>query len=175
MALPALTLVIGGAASGKSAEAEALVRRQPGARVYIASAEAHDDEMRAKIAAHRAARSGDGWRTVEAPLDVAGAVAALREGEVALFDCATFWLTNQMLGGHDWADEAERLLAALREAKAPVVVVSNETGQGIVPETRLGRQFRQAQGELNQRIAAQAGLVIAVMAGLPLVLKGVRP
>lgn len=172
MALPALTLVIGGAASGKSAEAEALVRRQPGDRVYIASAEAHDDEMRAKIDAHRAARAGDGWRTVEAPLDVAGAVAALREGEVALFDCATFWLSNLLLAERDWENEANRLLAALSAARAPVVMVSNETGQGIVPGTRLGRQFRQAQGELNQRLAAASGLVIAVMAGLPMVLKG---
>ncbi|MFO7921314.1 bifunctional adenosylcobinamide kinase/adenosylcobinamide-phosphate guanylyltransferase [Rhodobacteraceae bacterium W635] len=175
MTLPPLTLVIGGAASGKSAHAEALVCNQPGDRVYIASAEAHDDEMRAKIDAHQAKRAGDGWRTVEAPLDVVGAVAALREGEVALFDCATFWLSNLLLAARDWQVEADRLLASLSSARAPVVVVSNETGQGIVPENKLARRFRQAQGEVNQRLAAEAGLVIAVMAGLPLVLKGVRP
>lgn len=175
MTLPPLTLVIGGAASGKSAHAEELVRAQPGQRVYIASAQAFDDEMRAKIAAHRATRAGDGWRTVEVPYDVASAVEALHEGEVALFDCATFWLSNLMLAERDWQGEADRLLAALATCRAPVVVVSNETGQGIVPENKLARAFRQAQGELNQRLAAAAGLVIAVMAGLPMVLKSERP
>jgi len=175
MTLPPLTLVIGGAASGKSAHAEILVCNQPGNRVYIASAEAHDEEMRAKIDAHRATRAGDGWRTVEAPLDVASAVAALREGEVALFGCATVGLSNLLLAARDWQVDADRLLASPSTARAPVVVVSNETGQGIVPENKLARRFRQAQGELNQRLATEADLVIAVMAGLPLVLKGDRP
>ena len=175
MPLPRLTLVIGGAASGKSAQAEALVRGAGGDRVYIATAQAFDDEMRAKIARHRDMRAGDGWRTVEAPFDAVAAVAALREGEAALFDCATFWLSNLMLAERDWRAEAERLVAALGAARAPVVMVTNETGQGIVPDNALARAFRQAQGELNQRLAAEARLVMAVMAGLPLVLKGAYP
>jgi len=175
MALPGLTLVIGGAASGKSAQAEALVRAVSGTRVYIATAQAFDDEMRAKIAAHQTLRAGDGWRTVEAPFDVAAAIRALAPSEVALLDCATFWLSNQMLADRDWRTEADQLIDALKRSRAPVVVVSNETGQGIVPENALARAFRQAQGELNQNLAAEAELVMAVMAGLPLVLKGEAP
>ena len=175
MSLPGLTLVIGGAASGKSAQAEALVRGQAGQRVYIATAQAFDDEMRAKIAAHQDMRAGDGWRTIEAPFDVAGALAGLGAGDVVLLDCATFWLTNLLLAERDWQEEAEALLAALLACPAPVVVVSNETGQGIVPENALARKFREAQGRLNQKLAAKAGLVVAVMAGLPLILKGEAP
>ncbi|WP_071673893.1 bifunctional adenosylcobinamide kinase/adenosylcobinamide-phosphate guanylyltransferase [Nioella nitratireducens] len=172
MADPSLTLVIGGAASGKSAHAEAQVRAMPGARVYIATAQAYDDEMRAKIARHQADRAAHGWRTVEAPLDVAGALTGARAGEVVLLDCATFWLSNLLLAERDWRTEAAALLTALETCAAPVVVVSNETGQGIVPENALARRFRQAQGELNQMLAARADRVIAVIAGLPLVLKG---
>jgi adenosylcobinamide kinase/adenosylcobinamide-phosphate guanylyltransferase len=175
MSLPGLTLVIGGAASGKSAHAEALVRDQGGQRVYIATAQAFDDEMRAKIAAHQKMRAGDGWRTVEAPFDIVGALSGLGSGDVVLLDCATFWLTNLLLAERDWQAEADALIAALKACPAPVVVVSNETGQGIVPENALARRFREAQGQLNQRLAAEAGLVVAVMAGLPLVLKGVTP
>ena len=175
MSLPRLTLVIGGAASGKSAHAEALVRDHGGQRVYVATAQAFDDEMRAKIAAHQEMRAGDGWHTVEAPFDVVGALSGLGSGDVVLLDCATFWLTNLLLAERDWQEEAEALLAALLACPAPVVVVSNETGQGIVPENALARRFREAQGRLNQRLAAEAGLVVAVMAGLPLVLKRVAP
>lgn len=172
MSLPGLTLVIGGAASGKSAQAEALVRAEPGARVYIATAQAFDDEMRARIAAHRDMRAGDGWRTIEAPLDVPGTLEGIGAGDVVLLDCASLWLSNVMLAERDWQAEAEGLIAALLACAAPVVVVSNETGQGIVPENALARAFREAQGRLNQRLAAEAGLVMAVIAGLPLVLKG---
>ncbi|MGI3186151.1 bifunctional adenosylcobinamide kinase/adenosylcobinamide-phosphate guanylyltransferase [Nioella aestuarii] len=175
MSLPGLTLVIGGAASGKSAQAEALVRQQAGQRVYIATAQAFDDEMRAKIAAHQKMRAGDGWRTIEAPFDVVGALSGLGSGDVVLLDCATFWLTNMMLAERDWQEEADQLIAAMLTCPAKVVVVSNETGQGIVPENALARAFREAQGRLNQRLAEKAGLVMAVMAGLPLVLKGEAP
>ena len=175
MALPALSLVLGGAASGKSAYAEGLVRAAPGARVYIATAEGFDDEMRAKIAAHRAARAQGGWRTVEAPLDLAGALAGITVEDVVLLDCATLWLSNVMLAGQDWRDAAKGLMAALAACPAPVVMVSNETGQGVVPENKLARGFRAAQGQLNQQLAAEAGFVAVVMAGLPLVLKGTAP
>lgn len=173
MTLPALSLVLGGAASGKSAYAEGLVRGGSGARVYIATAEGFDDEMRAKIAAHRAARAEDGWRTVEAPLDLRGALGGMTAGDTVLLDCATLWLSNVMLAGRDWQAEAAGLMAALAACPAHVVVVSNETGQGVVPENRLAREFRAAQGRLNQQLATEAGFVALVVAGLPLVLKGV--
>jgi adenosylcobinamide kinase / adenosylcobinamide-phosphate guanylyltransferase len=166
-------MVIGGAASGKSALAERLVIETCLSRVYLATAQAWDDEMRARIAAHRDRR--DGWTTVEAPRDVAGALGGVAAGSVVLLDCATLWLTNVMLGGGDVAAEEAGLLAALRACAAPVVVVTNEVGLSIVPENALARAFREAQGQLNQRLAAQAGLVVAVWAGLPLVLKGASP
>jgi adenosylcobinamide kinase / adenosylcobinamide-phosphate guanylyltransferase len=175
MALPALSLVLGGAASGKSAYAEALVLAAPGSRVYIATAQGFDEEMRAKIAAHKAARAGDGWRTVEAPVDPAAALAGIGAAEIVLLDCATLWLSNVMLAGRVWQDEATALIAVLAACPAPVVVVSNETGHGVVPENQLARRFRAAQGGLNQQLAAEAGFVAVVMAGLPIVLKGTAP
>lgn len=170
ISLPPLTLVTGGAASGKSKLAEAHVLGSGLAPVYIATAQAWDDEMRAKIARHRARRSG--WRDIEAPIDLPAALATLRAGEAALVDCLTLWLTNVMLAEADLDAEEARLVAALAGCPAPVVCVTNEVGQGIVPDSALGRRFREAQGRLNQRIAAQAGSVVAVMSGLPLVLKG---
>ncbi len=168
--LPPLTLVIGGAASGKSALAEARVLGSGLTPVYVATAQGWDDEMRAKIARHRARRSG--WREIEAPMDLPAALATLRVGEAALVDCLTLWLTNVLLAETDLAEAEDALVAALAASLAPMVCVTNEVGQGIVPDTPLGRRFREAQGRLNQRIAAQADSVVAVMAGLPLVLKG---
>ena len=98
-----------------------------------------------------------------------------RRGSVVLLDCATLWLTNVMLGGGDVSAEAAALVAALRASAAPVVVVTNEVGLSIVPDNALARAFRDAQGRLNQRLATEAGLVVAVWAGLPLVLKGPSP
>jgi adenosylcobinamide kinase/adenosylcobinamide-phosphate guanylyltransferase len=165
--------VIGGARSGKSRLAEGLVAATARPRTYIATAQAWDDEMRARIAAHRDGRAG--WRTVEEPHDLPAALAALPAGGVALVDCATLWLTNRMLADADMAAEEAALLAALAACPCPVVVVTNEVGLSIVPDNALARAFRDAQGRLNQRMAAQAGLVVAVWAGLPLVLKGALP
>jgi adenosylcobinamide kinase/adenosylcobinamide-phosphate guanylyltransferase len=172
--LPALSLVIGGARSGKSTFAEGLVTATPRPRRYIATAEAWDDEMRDRIARHRQDRGAD-WLTVEAPLDLAAALATAEPGEVVLVDCATLWLTNHMLADHDLNAKTGELLTALASCAAPVVMVSNETGWGIVPENALARRFRDEQGRLNQRLAAQAGLVVTVIAGLPMVLKGQLP
>jgi adenosylcobinamide kinase / adenosylcobinamide-phosphate guanylyltransferase len=172
--LPALSLVIGGARSGKSTFAEGLVTATPRPRRYIATAEPHDDEMRDRIARHRQDRGAD-WLTVEAPLDLAAALAKAGPGEVVLVDCATLWLTNHMLADHDLNAKTGELLTALASCAAPVVIVSNETGWGIVPENALARRFRDEQGRLNQRLAAQAGLVVTVIAGLPMVLKGQLP
>ena len=172
--LPRLTLVIGGARSGKSAFAEGLVTGTGRPRRYIATAEAWDDEMRARIAQHQSDRGGD-WTTVEAPLDLSGALQSARQDEVVLIDCATLWLTNHLLADHDLPTEAARLIDALAACPAPVVIVSNETGWGIVPENALARRFRDEQGRLNQRIAALADLVVTVIAGLPMVLRGRLP
>lgn len=172
--LPPLTLVVGGARSGKSAFAESLVTASARPRRYIATAEAWDDEMRDRIVRHRSDR-GTGWITVEAPLALAAALAGARPDEAVLVDCATLWLTNHLLADHDLGDETARLLAALAACAAPVVIVSNETGWGIVPENALARRFRDEQGRLNQRLAAASGLVVAVIAGLPMVLKGQLP
>jgi adenosylcobinamide kinase / adenosylcobinamide-phosphate guanylyltransferase len=172
--LPKLTLVMGGAASGKTAWAEALVLQSGKAPVYLATAQAWDAEMTAKIVRHRAIRGGL-WHTVEAPLDLTPALQAATADQAVLLDCATLWLSNHLLAGHDLAAQGQALQGALAHCAAPVVVVSNEVGAGIVPENALARQFRQAQGELNQTLAARAGLVVAVMAGLPLLLKGQMP
>lgn len=172
--LPHLTLVIGGARSGKSAFAERLVVASTRPRRYIATAEAWDDEMRARIAQHQRDRGGD-WTTVEAPLDLPAALALVPPTEVVLIDCATLWLTNHLLADHDLDAETARLVTALAACPAPVLIVSNETGWGIVPDNALARRFRDAQGRLNQRLAAEAALVVTVIAGLPLVLKGRLP
>jgi adenosylcobinamide kinase/adenosylcobinamide-phosphate guanylyltransferase len=172
--LPSLSLVVGGARSGKSRLAEGLVRHSGRARHYIATAQAWDDEMRARIAAHQDDRGAD-WITHEAPRDVSGVLAGVPADHVVLLDCATLWLTNVMLAEADVAQECAGLLAAFAACKAPVVVVSNEVGCGIVPDNALARAFRDHQGRLNQQIAAAAGLVVGVMAGLPMVLKGQLP
>lgn len=173
--LPPLALVLGGAASGKSAYAEGLVRAASPARVYLATAEAYDGEMRAKIARHRDMRAADGWMTIEAPLDVVPALIASTPDQAVLLDCATLWLSNHLLAESDVDVTTTALMAALAACAAPVVVVSNEVGLSVVPDNALARCFQQAQGALNQRLATEAGLVVLVTAGLPLALKGTLP
>jgi len=163
-----LTLVLGGARSGKSRFAEGLVTRAPPPWTYIATAQAFDDEMRARIAAHRDGRL-PGWRTVEAPMDLAG---ALRDAPgPVLVDCLTLWLSNLMLAESDLAAATAGLTAALDRA-APTVLVSNEVGLGIVPDNALARRFRDAAGILHQQLAARASCVVFTVAGLPLFVKG---
>ena len=158
--------MLGGARSGKSTLAERLVRGMGGQPTYIATAAAGDDEMRERIAQHREQRGG-GWRTVEEPLALAPAIRAA-DGPV-LVDCLTLWLSNLMFAGRDLAAETAGLLDAL--APGPVVLVSNEVGMGLVPDTPLGRRFRDAQGRLNQAVAAAVPRVLFVAAGLPITLK----
>jgi adenosylcobinamide kinase/adenosylcobinamide-phosphate guanylyltransferase len=166
--LPRLTLVLGGARSGKSRHAEELLAVAPPPWTYVATAEAFDDEMRERIAHHRGRRD-ERWRTLEAPLELAGTIRELTGP--ALIDCLTLWLSNVMLAGRDVANEKKLLLTALASARGPIVVVSNEVGLGLVPETPLGRAFRDAQGRLNQKVAAAADRVLFMAAGLPLSLK----
>lgn len=172
--LPGLTLVLGGANSGKSAFAEALVTATGRPKHYVATAQAFDAEMTSKIAAHKAARGPD-WTTHEAPLEVGPALRAPKAGEIMLLDCATLWLSNQLLAEHDLAEASETLLTGISGCPCPLVVVSNEVGQGVVPEYQLGRRFRSAQGYLNQALAGRSDLCVFVLAGLPLVLKGTLP
>ncbi|KAA2211815.1 bifunctional adenosylcobinamide kinase/adenosylcobinamide-phosphate guanylyltransferase [Teichococcus oryzae] len=164
------TLVLGGARSGKSRHAEALIARHPAPWAYIATAEAWDDEMRARIAEHRARRGAE-WTTIDAPLDLPAALAEAGARPV-LVDCLTLWLTNLMLGEHDIAAAGAGLRAALAGRAAPTVLVANEVGLGIVPENALARRFRDLAGGLNQDLAARAASVHFIAAGLPLVLKG---
>ena len=167
---PRVTLVLGGARSGKSRRAEALVERWPEPWRYVATAEAFDGEMAERISRHRA-RRGPGWRTVEAPRDLAGALRGAAPGMPVLVDCLTLWLSNLLLAEADPEPAADALEGALREARGPVVLVSNEVGSGIVPENALARRFRDAQGRLNQRVAALADRAELVVAGLPVRLK----
>jgi adenosylcobinamide kinase/adenosylcobinamide-phosphate guanylyltransferase len=169
---PQLSVVLGGARSGKSRFAEGLARASGLSRTYIATAEIWDSEMRSRITQHIADR-GEDWTTVEAPLDLTGAIAGAQG--VILIDCATLWLTNQMLADADLGVVSAELLHSLATSSHPVIIVTNEVGAGIVPDNALARRFRDAQGRLNQQLAAQAHLVVAVMAGLPLVLKGALP
>jgi adenosylcobinamide kinase/adenosylcobinamide-phosphate guanylyltransferase len=175
--LPPLTLVLGGARSGKSRFAEALVEGAAACGTYCATAEAGDDEMTARIAAHRARRESGGrgafWQTIEAPLALADAIAANAAPERPLLvDCLTLWLSNLMQAEAAIDEAFATLRMALRDAAGPVVMVANEVGLGLVPETPLGRRFRDAAGRLNQELAALADRVVFVAAGLPLVLKG---
>jgi adenosylcobinamide kinase/adenosylcobinamide-phosphate guanylyltransferase len=170
--LPPLSFVTGGARSGKSALAERLALLGPAPHVYVATAEAGDAEMRARIARHRADRRGR-FATREAPHDLAGGIADA--AGTLLVDCATLWLSNRLLAGADLEAEAAALLAAIAACPARVIVVSNEVGAGIVPDNPLARAFRDAQGRLNQRLAAASGLAVLVVAGLPVVLRGRLP
>ncbi len=161
--------MLGGARSGKSARAEALVTAQPPPWLYLATAQALDDEMRARIADHRA-RRGNNWRTVEVPLDLPDALADAGRMPV-LVDCLTLWLSNLMLGGHDVAAATDALEVALDARAAPTVLVANEVGLGIVPDNALARAFRDRAGRLNQRLALRAERVLFMVAGLPLEVK----
>lgn len=167
---PSLALVLGGARSGKSAFAERLAESHAGPLLYIATAEAGDAEMAARIAAHRARRGGR-WQAVEAPQALPATLGALPPCGAVLVDCLTLWLSNLLLAGADLDDAGDHLLRSLDARLAPTIVVANEVGLGIVPDNALARRFRDAAGRLNQRVAAAADAVHLVAAGLPLTLK----
>lgn len=169
-ALPKVTLVLGGVRSGKSSFAQSLIERAGGG-LYLATAEAGDAEMAARIEAHRK-RRGQGWDTLEEPLELAAVLEKHAEpARPILVDCLTLWLSNVMQAGRDAEAESEKLVKALPGLGGAVVFVSNEVGLGIVPENELARAFRDRAGLLNQRLAAAADLVVFMAAGLPLVLK----
>ncbi len=171
---PPLSLITGGARSGKSAYGEALIAAHPvsaGSRpLYLATAESGDEEMAARIRRHRS-RRGENWDTIEEPLDIAGVIEAHIDRAIVV-DCLTLWLSNLLAAGRDPALEGGRLVEVLGAAPGPVVVITNEVGQGIVPGNALARRFRDEAGLLNQSIAAIAHHVILMAAGLPMTLKG---
>jgi adenosylcobinamide kinase / adenosylcobinamide-phosphate guanylyltransferase len=137
---------------------------------YVATAQGFDQEMRDRIAEHRARRD-ENWRTADAPLDLAGVLAEMPSGQPVLVDCLTLWLSNQMLGEWDLEVEIGRLMDILSRPRGPWFVVTNEVGMGIVPDNPLGRRFRDAQGRLNQQVAAAADRVVLMVAGLPMQVK----
>jgi adenosylcobinamide kinase/adenosylcobinamide-phosphate guanylyltransferase len=164
-------LLLGGARSGKSRLAQARAEALAGELVYIATGEALDDEMTQRIARHRADR-GRRWRTVEVPLDLAGAIRdEVGADRVLLVDCLTLWLSNLMAGDHDLAVASRGLIEALGSARGAILVVSNEVGMGIVPDNALARRFRDEAGRLHQEIALVVDEVVFVAAGLGLRLK----
>ena len=168
-------LVLGGARSGKSAYAERRAEAYAGERTYIATAEVSDSEMAGRIRHHQE-RRGSGWRTIEAPLDLASALRAHDAPErVILVDCVTVWLNNLMFHDRAVKPAVADFCAALATAKGRVVVVSNEVGFGIVPENALARRFRDIAGRANQTIAAAVDEVVLVVAGLPLTVKRPAP
>ncbi|MCF6304130.1 MAG: bifunctional adenosylcobinamide kinase/adenosylcobinamide-phosphate guanylyltransferase [Rhodobacteraceae bacterium] len=169
--IPQVSLFFGGARSGKSAMAELYCLNSNLTPNYFATARIEDAEMELRIESHQQSR-GKKWHTKETPLDLVKALGTLNNCDVVLIDCLTLWLSNIMFAEADIELEQARLLTAMQNCAAKVVCVSNELGMGLVPETRLGRQFRDAQGVLNQSVAAIATQVVFVAAGLPLILKG---
>jgi adenosylcobinamide kinase / adenosylcobinamide-phosphate guanylyltransferase len=168
---PGHVLVLGGRRSGKSRFAEDLAVLSGRSAVYIATAEAGDDEMAERIAHHRA-RRGDGWRTIEEPLELPVALGSVAgQDRIVLVDCLTLWLANLMQAGRAIDPAVDSLLAALESAAGLVILVSNEVGAGIVPMTPLARRYADAQGFLNQRVAAAVDRVVLMTAGIPLQIK----
>jgi adenosylcobinamide kinase/adenosylcobinamide-phosphate guanylyltransferase len=163
--------VLGGAASGKSVWAEEHLKSAERPMIYLATGRIFDAEVAARVDLHKNRRD-DRWTTIEAPLDLAPALGDATPDQAVLIDCATMWLSNHILDGSNLAMAQDALLTALRGCAAPWIIVSNEVGQGIVPENALARQFREAQGRLNIALAAEAELAVQVIAGLPRILKG---
>jgi adenosylcobinamide kinase / adenosylcobinamide-phosphate guanylyltransferase len=165
-------LVLGGARSGKSRYAESQAVKSRLDMVYLATAEAFDGEMAERIAHHQQSRAGRGWTTIETPRDLAATLKReARPGRVVLIDCLTLWLNNLVHAGLDVENACAQLCVALPGCPSPIILVSNEIGLGLVPETALGRAFRDQQGRLNQSLAAIVPHVVFLCAGLPLTLK----
>ncbi len=163
-------LITGGARSGKSQLAEKLALRATGQAVYIATSEALDDEMKARIAVHRA-RRGPEWHDYHAPFNLSQALIDTDQDHPRLVDCLTLWLSNLILAERDWQAATQVLLDTLSIQNAPIVFVTNEVGAGIVPENKLARHFRDAAGLLNQQIAAASDTVYLCVSGQPIKVK----
>jgi adenosylcobinamide kinase / adenosylcobinamide-phosphate guanylyltransferase len=166
-----MTLVLGGARSGKSSFAQRLAEKATGELIYIATAQAFDGEMAARIARHQAER-GPRWQTVECPVNLGGTIAVHQEAnKTILVDCLTLWLNNLMLGDHNIEAAISSLKTAIVGSASHIIMVSNEVGQGIVPDNALARRFRDEAGWLNQALATIADDVWVITAGIPQPLK----
>lgn len=163
-----LTLILGGARSGKTRQGETLITALAAPWAYIATAEIFDAEMEARILRHRADRTAAGWVTIETPVEL---WTALDTGMPALVDCLTLWVSNLMHGGHDLEPCFARLEDALGRRTAPTYLIGNEVGLGIVPDNAMARAFRDHAGRLHQRLAARADTVLLMVAGLPMRVK----
>ena len=156
-----VTLLIGGARSGKSALAVEIGTRHDGDVVFIATAEPFDDDMRSRIARHRTDRPD--WPVVDAPLDLGGAIVAAPSEALLIVDCLTVWVNNEL--HHNGAVDAGGVATALGERTGPSVVITNEVGLGVHPETELGRTYRDELGRVNQAVAAVATKTLLLVAG----------
>ena len=167
------TLILGGVRSGKSRFAQSLAERSGLPVVYLATATAGDDEeMRERIARHRARRPGT-WRTVEEPIELTQALQRITARHCVIVDCLTLWLTNLLLRDESRAAEAiEQFCAALPTLENEILLVSNEVGLGIIPAAPLSRRFCDAAGELHQRLADVCDRVVLMVAGIPQYLRG---
>ena len=161
--------ITGGARSGKSAFALSLAAQIPGTRAFIATMEPRDEECAERIRLHKLQRGAE-WHSYEEPLDIEPVIEGIAEGVVVL-DCLTLWLSNLMGAGRDIAAACDALVQAIQRAASPIILITNEVGQGLVPENALARAFRDEAGLLNQRVAAQADRVVLLAAGHPLTLK----
>lgn len=169
-----LALILGGARSGKSRRAEALALEWGGDPIYLATAQVFDDEMRERVALHWSDRAGRGWTTVEEALDLPVVLASeATVGRTVLVECLTTWVGNLMVHERPVDSEIAALLARLDDGVAgDLVLVANEVGLGIVPDNRMAREFRDHAGRLHQELAARAGRVELVVAGIPVLVKG---
>jgi adenosylcobinamide kinase/adenosylcobinamide-phosphate guanylyltransferase len=168
------TLVTGGARGGKSGYAERLAASYGQPVLFVATAEAKDDDMRQRIERHRATRP-DSWRTLEEPLSVAVRLRAQYSGQVVLLDCVTLLVSNLMLANRPVQPEIDGLVSWRQQVGATLIAVTNEVGLGVVPENELARRYRDALGLANQALAAAASTVILMVAGLPLAIKQSPP
>jgi adenosylcobinamide kinase/adenosylcobinamide-phosphate guanylyltransferase len=168
------TLVIGGAASGKTGFAERLGLEFGTKCLYIATAEAFDDEMHEKIKVHKQERAAANWNTKEAPYKLSEALLSSNQYsfDAILIDCATMWLSNHFLRKSILQDEIKNLIVSIKACKTSLIIVSNELGNGIVPENKLAREFRNLHGKLNQNLAHEADTVVQLIAGIPVEIKG---
>lgn len=167
------TLIIGGARSGKSSYGEKLALEAHLTPIYIATAEARDDEMQVRIKHHKQQRSDAGWHTVEEPINLADTIDKYASPNSVIFiDCLTLWLNNLMADEDaNISKQIEKLVDSLEKAPCPIILISNEVGMGIVPMHKLARDFRDEAGRLNQRLAALVPNCYFIIAGLPLPLK----
>ena len=169
-----ITLILGGARCGKSAYAEKLAINNGRQKIYIATAELLDSEMQKRIALHQE-RRGEDWNTLEIPLALADAITSPDyKNSVILVDCLTLWLSNLLHYGWDVNTTTEKLAHSITQTEANIILVSNEVGQGIVPDNALARKFRDEAGILHQKIAAISTQVIWMVAGIPTIIKDSR-